>query len=145
MSSGQASRIIVGGRLNNRAENSHEPTRARGGGNPSGHPALRAGADAALYRAPVCGRSLGRGDRSPRPGSPVHAETCPHYLFLTVEDYERPGFEGAKYVMTPPLRGHDHQAHLWRGLKSDDLQVVSTDHCPFCFNEEPYGMKFSKQ
>jgi dihydropyrimidinase len=78
-------------------------------------------------------------------GIPVHAETCPHYLFLTAEDYERPGFEGAKYVMTPPLRGHDHQAHLWRGLKSDDLQVVSTDHCPFCFNEEPYGMKFSKQ
>lgn len=78
-------------------------------------------------------------------GIPVHAETCPHYLFLTAEDYERPGFEGAKYVMTPPLRGHDHQAHLWRGLKSDDLQVVSTDHCPFCFNEAPYGMKFSKQ
>jgi len=47
--------------------------------------------------------------------------------------------------MTPPLRDHSHQQHLWRGLKTDDLQVVSTDHCPFCFNEQPYGMKFSKQ
>jgi dihydropyrimidinase len=78
-------------------------------------------------------------------GIPVHAETCPHYLFLTAEDYERPGFEGAKFVMTPPLRDHNHQHQLWRGLKTDDLQVVSTDHCPFCFNEQPYGMKYSKE
>ena len=78
-------------------------------------------------------------------GIPVHAETCPHYLFLTAEEYERPEFEGAKYVMTPPLRDHHHQQQLWRGLKTDDLQVVSTDHCPFCFNEQPYGMKYSKQ
>jgi dihydropyrimidinase len=78
-------------------------------------------------------------------GIPVHAETCPHYLFLTAEEYDRPDFEGAKYVMTPPLRDHNHQTQLWRGLRTDDLQVVSTDHCPFCFNERPYGMKFSKQ
>jgi len=57
-------------------------------------------------------------------GVPVHAETCPHYLFLTAEDYERPGFEGAKFVMTPPLRYHSHQHQLWRVLKTDDLQVV---------------------
>ena len=78
-------------------------------------------------------------------GIPIHAETCPHYLFLTAEEYERPEFQGAKYVMTPPLRDHAHQTQLWRGLKTDDLQVVSTDHCPFCFNEQPYGLKFSKQ
>lgn len=78
-------------------------------------------------------------------GIAVHAETCPHYLFLTDEEYERPAFEGAKYVMTPPLRTHHHQDQLWRGLRTDDLQVVSTDHCPFCFNEAPYGMKHSKQ
>jgi dihydropyrimidinase len=78
-------------------------------------------------------------------GIPIHAETCPHYLFLTAEEYERPGFEGAKYVMTPPLRDHTHQKQLWRGLKTDDLQVISTDHCPFCFNEQPYGLKVSKQ
>lgn len=75
----------------------------------------------------------------------VHAETCPHYLFLTDEEYDRPGFEGAKFVMTPPLRTHTHQTALWRGLRTDDLQVISTDHCPFCFNEQPLGMKFSKQ
>src|SRR5438876_1109372 len=77
-------------------------------------------------------------------GLPVYAETCPHYLFLTVADYDRPGFEGAKYVMTPPLRTPAHQEALWRGLRTDDLQVVSTDHCPFCLNEQPYGLKFSK-
>ena len=75
----------------------------------------------------------------------VHAETCPHYLFLTDEEYDRPGFESAKFVMTPPLRTHTHQKALWRGLRTDDLQVISTDHCPFCFNEQPLGMKFSKQ
>ncbi|MEZ5667207.1 MAG: dihydropyrimidinase [Alphaproteobacteria bacterium] len=77
-------------------------------------------------------------------GIPVHAETCPHYLFLTDAEYDRPEFEGAKYVMTPPLRTHHHQDALWRGLRTDDLQVISTDHCPFCFAEQPYGMKFSK-
>ncbi len=75
----------------------------------------------------------------------VHAETCPHYLFLTDEEYDRPGFESAKFVMTPPLRTHTHQTALWRGLRTADLQVISTDHCPFCFNEQPLGMKFSKQ
>jgi len=78
-------------------------------------------------------------------GVPVHAETCPHYLFLTKEEYERPGFESAKFVMTPPLRDRHHQSMLWRGLSTNDLQVVSTDHCPFCFNEQPLGMKYSKQ
>lgn len=78
-------------------------------------------------------------------GLAIYAETCPHYLFLTQEEYERPGFEGAKYVMTPPLRTREHQQSLWRGLQTNDLQVVSTDHCPFCFNEKPYGMRTSKQ
>jgi dihydropyrimidinase len=78
-------------------------------------------------------------------GLAVYAETCPHYLFLTEEEYDRPGFEGAKFVMTPPLRTHLHQDSLWRGLGTNDLQVVSTDHCPFCSNEQPYGMRFSKQ
>lgn len=78
-------------------------------------------------------------------GIPAFAETCPHYLFLTIEEYDRPGFEAAKYVMTPPLREHDCQHALWRGLKFDDLQIVSTDHCPFCFNENPFGLNRSKQ
>jgi dihydropyrimidinase len=78
-------------------------------------------------------------------GIPAFAETCPHYLFLTIDEYDRPGFEGAKYVMTPPLRTHKCQHALWRGLRFDDLQIVSTDHCPFCFNEAPYGAQRSKQ
>jgi dihydropyrimidinase len=66
-------------------------------------------------------------------GLPVHAETCPHYLFLTGAEYDRPGFEGARYVMTPPLRQQHDQDALWQGLAGNDLQVISTDHCPFCF------------
>jgi dihydropyrimidinase len=69
-------------------------------------------------------------------GLPVYAETCPQYLYLSLEHMEAPGFEGAKYVFTPPLREKWHQEKLWNGLKQDHLQVVSTDHCPFCFKEQ---------
>jgi dihydropyrimidinase len=66
-------------------------------------------------------------------GQNVFAETCPQYLFLTLDDLSRPDFEGAKYVCSPPLRPAEHGAALWRGLRTNDLSVVSTDHCPFCF------------
>ncbi len=69
-------------------------------------------------------------------GVPAFAETCPQYLLLSIEELERPGFEGAKYVFTPPLRPKHHQPKLWDGLKHDHLQVVSTDHCPFCFADQ---------
>jgi dihydropyrimidinase len=69
-------------------------------------------------------------------GVPVFAETCPQYLFLDYSYYEQDGFEGAKYVLTPPLRDKSHQKELWTGLKMNDLQVISTDHCPFCFKEQ---------
>src|SRR6266403_3727984 len=69
-------------------------------------------------------------------GLPAYAETCPQYLFLDYSVYEQPGFEGAKYVMTPPIREKWNQDKLWRGLQFNDLQVVSTDHCPFCFKEQ---------
>jgi len=68
-------------------------------------------------------------------GLPTYAETCPQYLFLSEDDLrgtEGDEFEGAKFVCTPPLRPKHHHDHLWRGLKNHDLQVVSTDHCPFC-------------
>jgi dihydropyrimidinase len=65
-------------------------------------------------------------------GLPTYAETCPQYLFCSDEDLDRPGFEGAKFVCTPPLRPKSMQEDLWRGLRTHDLQVVSTDHCPFC-------------
>ncbi len=69
-------------------------------------------------------------------GVPAFAETCPQYLLLSIDELSRPGFEGAKYVFTPPLRPKEHQPRLWDGLKNDHLQVVSTDHCPFCFKDQ---------
>jgi len=67
-------------------------------------------------------------------GLPVFGETCPQYLFLSTDNLAEPDFEGAKYVCSTPLRPREHQAALWRALRTDDLQVVSTDHCPFCFS-----------
>ncbi|HQZ81858.1 MAG TPA: dihydropyrimidinase [Pyrinomonadaceae bacterium] len=68
-------------------------------------------------------------------GIPAFAETCPQYLFHSIGDYGE-DFEGAKFVMTPPLREKHNHAELWKGLKMDDLQVISTDHCPFCMKEQ---------
>ncbi|MFV2095977.1 MULTISPECIES: dihydropyrimidinase [unclassified Micromonospora] len=72
-------------------------------------------------------------------GRNVFAETCPQYLYLALEDQlGAPGFEGAKWVCSTPLRSrHEpHRADLWRGLRTNDLAVVSTDHCPFCFKDQ---------
>jgi dihydropyrimidinase len=72
-------------------------------------------------------------------GRNVYAETCPQYLYLTLEDQlGAPGFEGAKWVCSPPLRSKQehHLPDLWRGLRTDDLTVVSTDHCPFCMKDQ---------
>ena len=83
-----------------------------------------------------CDEALQEVTRARDNGVPAFAETCPQYLFLDDTLYEGPGFEGAKYVMTPPLRAKANQEKLWRGLQFNDLQVVSTDHCPFCFKEQ---------
>ncbi|HZX95846.1 MAG TPA: dihydropyrimidinase [Myxococcales bacterium] len=72
-------------------------------------------------------------------GVRAYAETCPQYLFLDHRNYEEPGFEGSKYVMSPPLRAPGNEQALWRGLQLDDLQCVSTDHCPFCMKEKRMG------
>ena len=71
-------------------------------------------------------------------GQNAFGETCPQYLFLSLDDLGN-GFEGAKYVCSPPLRDRDeeHQETLWRGLATNDLQIVSTDHCPFCWGDHP--------
>jgi dihydropyrimidinase len=69
-------------------------------------------------------------------GQNMFAETCPQYLYLSLDDLGKPDFEGSKYVCSPPLRPTEHQDTLWRGLRTNDLSVVSTDHCPFCFNEQ---------
>ena len=68
-------------------------------------------------------------------GIPAFAETCPQYLFLSIDDYGD-GWDGAKYVMTPPLRERHNHAELWKGLKMDDLQIIATDHCPFCMKDQ---------
>jgi dihydropyrimidinase len=72
-------------------------------------------------------------------GRNVFAETCPQYLYLTLEEtLAKPGFEGAKWVCSPPIRtGHaHHQADLWKGLRMNELACVSTDHCPFCMKDQ---------
>jgi dihydropyrimidinase len=113
------------------------PTRAEG------EATARAIALAEMAGVPIyivhlsCSDALEKVKQARDQGLPAYAETCPQYLFLSYEDYERPGFEGAKFVMSPPLREKWNQDALWKGLAKNDLQVVSTDHCPFCMNEPP--------
>src|SRR5438132_876975 len=83
-----------------------------------------------------CNDALERVREARDRGLPAYAETCPQYLYLSIENFDVPGFEGAKYVFTPLLREKWHQEKLWQGLAKDTLQVVSTDHCPFCFKEQ---------
>jgi dihydropyrimidinase len=102
----------------------------------------RAIAIAEMAESPVyivhlsCADALNQVRQARDRGIPAFAETCPQYLFLSIDNYDEPGFDGAKYVMTPPLREKWNQAELWKGLKMDDLQVISTDHCPFCMKEQ---------
>jgi len=95
-----------------------------------------------------CAEALEKVSQARDKGLPTYAETCPQYLFLSYDDYEREGFEGAKFVMSPPLRDKRHQDVLWKGLRQNTLQVVSTDHCPFRMNDpaqKPLGKgDFSK-
>ena len=65
---------------------------------------------------------------------PVFAETCPQYLLLDREYYERPNFEGAKWVMSPPLRTKGDQEALWAAIRDGFIQTIATDHCPFDFH-----------
>ena len=104
--------------------------------------AHRALAIAEVARAPVyivhlsCHDALVELRRAQARGVMAHAETCPQYLLLDVDAYDQPGFDGAKYVLTPPLREKWNQDELWRGLRTRDLDVISTDHCPFCMREQ---------
>jgi len=72
-------------------------------------------------------------------GIPVFAETCPHYLFFDDSAYSDDSFDLARYVMSPPLRSKESQKALWTALKTDDLQLISTDHCPYCMKEGHRG------
>lgn len=73
-------------------------------------------------------------------GRPVTAETCPHYLVLTAGDLDRPGFEGAKFVFGPPARTAEDQEALWRHIRAGVIDVISSDHSPFRF-DDPAGKK----
>lgn len=74
----------------------------------------------------------------------VHGETCTHYLYLSTDEYEKPGFEGAKAILSPPLRTPEHTEALWKGLRTGVLDVVATDHCPFTY-ENVHGLNMSKR
>jgi dihydropyrimidinase len=102
----------------------------------------RALAIAEVAKSPVyivhlsCDEALDELRRAQARGVMAHGETCPQYLLLDVDAYDEPGFDGAKYVLTPPLRERWHQKKLWNGLRNDSLNVISTDHCPFCLKDQ---------
>jgi dihydropyrimidinase len=103
----------------------------------------RAIALAQISEAPIYFVHLSAGDammevrRARERGQSVFAETCPQYLYLSYSDYEKPGFSGAQFVMSPPLRPQGNEEILWSGINRNDLQVVSTDHCSFCMKTSP--------
>lgn len=75
-------------------------------------------------------------------GLPIHAETCPQYLFLTKHDLDKPGFEGAKCVCSPPPRENEQdQEGIWKGLEDGTFTVLSSDHCPFYYDDDKTGKK----
>lgn len=95
---------------------------------------LAAYAEAPLYIVHVsCAHSLRAVAAARTRGLPVWGETCPQYLYLNDSHYAAPGFAGAKFVCTPPMRSVADNEALWRGLQQRELQVVSTDHAPFNF------------
>ena len=112
------------------------PARLEGEG---GHRAL---AIAEVARAPVyivhlsCHDALTEPRRAQERGVMAHAETCLQYLLLDVSAYDEPGFDGAKYVTTSPQREKWNQDELWRGLRGRDIDVISSDHCPFNLREQ---------
>lgn len=75
----------------------------------------------------------------------VHVETCVQYLLLDDSVYLEENFGGAKYVMSPPIRKKKDQDALWKGIEQNLVEVVATDHCPFCMDQKKMGLNdFSK-
>jgi dihydropyrimidinase len=122
------------------------------------HPALaegeatgRAVALAGIAKAPLyvvhmtCREALDQLDLGRKRGLKVMGETCPQYLFLTVDDLAKPNYEGAKYVCSPPVRQVEDQDALWDALSNELLQVVSTDHAPFFFEGGVEGRLAGKE
>lgn len=98
-------------------------------------------ADAPLYVVHVsCQEAIYHLSIAQRRGLPIYAESCPQYLgAITVDDYDRPDFEGAKFVCSPPLRERDQAEHLWAALRTGILRAVSSDHCPFRMDQKAAG------
>lgn len=89
-------------------------------------------ADAALYVVHVsCKEAIDPIAEAREKDWNIHGETCPQYLFFDESYLDKPNFEGAKWIYTPPPRAKEHQEHLWHALNKDVLSVISTDHCPF--------------
>lgn len=77
-------------------------------------------------------------------GLPIFAETCPQYLFLTRRDLDHPGYEGAKCVCSPPPReGPEDHEGIWRALEDGTFVVLSSDHCPFLYDNDPEGKRYA--
>jgi dihydropyrimidinase len=95
---------------------------------------------APLYVVHVSAKqALGRIAEARNTGQNVFGETCPQYLYLSLEEQlGAPGFEGAKWVCSTPLRSRaeGHQDELWRYIRTGDVTTVSTDHCPFCMKDQ---------
>ena len=83
-----------------------------------------------------CALALEEIHRAHERGQTVYAETCPQYFAFSYEDLTRKGFEGAKYVCSPPLRDPSNRGPLWNGLKVGDLQIIGSDHCSFNYGEQ---------
>jgi dihydropyrimidinase len=88
-----------------------------------------------------CAEAVERIGAAQKRGLPIYAETCPQYLFLTETLYDQPGSAGTLPVCAPPLRTEADQARLWTALIHDELQVISTDHCPFSRADKMLGLE----
>jgi dihydropyrimidinase len=97
----------------------------------NGHPASAAEAQPVYIVHLTCKESMDAVYRARHEGQKVLVETCPQYLLLDDSVYEKPDFEGAAYVMSPPIRPKGHQEYLWNALATGGIQHVATDHCPF--------------
>ncbi len=93
----------------------------------------------------TCEGALNRVREATKRNQKVWVETCVQYLLLDDSVYERPGFEGSKWVMSPPIRKTKDQTALWNGIRQGLVHTVATDHCPFCMNQKEMGKSdFSK-
>lgn len=97
------------------------------------------GAPAHIFHV-SCAAAVNEIGAARRRGLPVTGETCPQYLFLTQAVYDAPGVAGALPVCSPPIREQHEQDALWQAVQEDNLQIITTDHCPFTREEKAAGL-----